>query len=94
MEKQPTILEEMISYTCKLTVLVFMNSGVILLLAYLILDMGSVWIYNGFVDTLTYSLLFAVVLPHLCKYCSLDFIRGWYLRRKIRRNGIPKELSQ
>lgn len=77
----------MVSIVSKVTFSVFLNSGVMLLFAYFMLDLGSIWIYNGFVDTISYSFLFAIVLPHVYKYCGWGLVKGWYGRWRLRREG-------
>ena len=94
LEKQPTLLEERVSSACRLTALMFVNSGAMLLIAYLITDLGSIWVYNGFVDTISYSFLFSIVLPQLYKYFSIDVLRGWHQRTKARKSGFPPRTTQ
>lgn len=94
LEKQSSVVEQMSSSACKLCVMNFVNSGIMLFLAYIIFDPSSIWVYNGFIDTLSYSFLFAIILPQLYTYCSLDVLRGWHLRSKLRRNGLSHKMTQ
>lgn len=88
-ELRSTLTEQVASSAWRLTVVMFLNSGMLLFVGYAIFGLDSLWIYSGFVDTLSYSFIFSVVLPQLYKYCSLDIIGGWYPRSKLRSSGIP-----
>lgn len=84
-EYRPTKLEQYTSMAKKITVCVFLNTGVMLLLAYFIIDLTSVWIYNGFIDTMSYSFLFSIVLPQLYKYADWDALKKRYGRWRVGR---------
>lgn len=84
-EHRPTKLEQYVSMAKKITVCVFLNTGVMLLLAYFIIDLTSVWIYNGFIDTMSYSFLFSIFLPQFYKFADWDAIKKRYYRWKIGR---------
>lgn len=42
-----------------------------LLGAYFIVSLNTIWEYNGFVDTITYTLIYAIITPHIFKYVNL-----------------------
>lgn len=84
----------MVSIVRKVTLSVFLNSGVMLLFAYFILDLSSIWVYDGFVDTISYSFLFSTVLPQLYKYCNWGMLKGYYRRWRLRKGNIPEGMTQ
>ena len=91
-EFRPTTLEEYVSITAKKTVAIFLNSGIILLFVYLILNTSSIWVANGFVDTLSYSFIYCLFLPHLLKYINYDVLVSSF--RRLKMNGNPPEIPQ
>lgn len=88
-EFRATTLEDKASITWKIIVSIFLNSGVLLLFAYFILDLNSVWVANGFIDTMTFSYLLVTFMPHFFSYINIDFIVKLFCRIRVR-CGIKK----
>lgn len=72
------------SVTSKVVISIFLNSGVMLLFAYFIIDVNSVWVANGFIDTMTFSYLLVTFMPHVLSYANLDFLVKFIQRTKLK----------
>lgn len=91
-EFRPTTLEEYVSVSVKKTIAIFLNSGIILLFVYLILNRSSIWITNGFVDTITLSFIYCLIVPHVLKYFDIDILVSGV--RRLIMNSNPKQMPQ
>lgn len=76
----------------KKVIAIFLNSGIILLFVYLILNKTSIWITNGFVDTVTLSFIYALIVPHVLKYIDYDIIVSGI--RRLMMNSNPQQMPQ
>lgn len=83
-EYRATTLEDKVSVTSKVVISIFLNSGIMLLFAYFILDLKSVWVANGFIDTMTFSYLLVTFMPHVLAYLNFDVIVKAFQRLKLR----------
>lgn len=83
-EYRATTLEDKVSATSKVVISIFLNSGIMLLFAYFILDLKSVWVANGFIDTMTFSYLLVTFMPHVLAYLNFDVIVKAFQRLKLR----------
>lgn len=67
----------------------FLNEGILLFCAYYIIELPTMWVYNGFVDTLSYAFIFDIVFPHLVKYINLHNITKLYYYYRIHYTNPP-----
>lgn len=83
-EYRATTLEDKVSVTSKVVISIFLNSGVMLLFAYFILDLKSVWVANGFIDTMTFSYLLVTFMPHVLAYINVSVFVKALQRLRLR----------
>jgi hypothetical protein len=55
-----------------------------LLGAYFIVNLNTVWQTNGFVDTISYTFIYAIFTPHVLKYVNLYNILKLHSYLKIK----------
>ncbi len=70
-EYRSVMMEDQISRSVKIIISACLNSGLLLLGAYFILDLQSLWHQNGFVDTISYTFVYAIFTPHFLKYINV-----------------------
>lgn len=88
-ESRGLCLEDQISKSIKIIFTVFLNEGILLFCAYYIIELPTMWVYNGFVDTLSYAFIFDIVFPHLVKYINLHNITKLYYYSRIHYTNPP-----
>jgi hypothetical protein len=52
--------------------------------AYFILDLNSIWVSNGFIETMSYSFMIAIAMPHIIRFLNFDFIKKMYQQLKVK----------